>query len=315
MFKKLRRRLTLAFFAISLGLLLLADSVIVLAVSQSANLRGPVAGNTTMDLRPEVENIVVERVEKERLASKKSLILTLSVTTVALETAVMIVAKIVIDKTIKPVQDAYESQRQFISNASHEIKTPLAAIQANLEAAAITDNHWIDNVSYETEKLSDLTRKLLTLTRSDARTTPGKTEPLNLGHLIKKLVTPLEPRLTQKSLTIDLVQNQSGDRPIKITANRSDLEQLLNILLDNAIKYGKSQITLEYSERSLKISNDGATIPAAKIPHIFDRFYQTDKTSDGVGLGLAIAASIAARNHWTLKLTSGAPATFVLNFK
>ena len=119
MFKKLRRRLPLAFFAISLGLLLLADSVIVLAVSQSANLRGPVAGNTTMDLRPEVENIVVERVEKERLASKKSLILTLSVTTVALETAVMIVAKIVIDKTIKPVQDAYESQRQIISNASH----------------------------------------------------------------------------------------------------------------------------------------------------------------------------------------------------
>ena len=95
----------------------------------------------------------------------------------------------------------------------------------------------------------------------------------------------------------------------------SSLFQLLNILIDNAVKYCDKKITIYVSEKSVAVKNDGATIPEADLPHIFDRFYQTDKTKSGVGLGLAIGKTIAEHNKWNLKADSDKKSTtFTISF-
>ena len=80
--------------------------------------------------------------------------------------------------------------------------------------------------------------------------------------------------------------------------------QILTILFDNAVKYCDKAIELNVKSRSISVKNDGATIPSEDLPHIFERFYQSDKSSEGVGLGLAIAQSLAEKNHWKLSASS-----------
>lgn len=96
---------------------------------------------------------------------------------------------------------------------------------------------------------------------------------------------------------------------------KKDFESIYNILLDNAIKYSDKTIEIRYDRAKLIIKNDGKTIPKKKLPHIFDRFYQVDKNSEGVGLGLSIAKSLAENNHWKLTAKSENMTEFVLTLK
>ena len=109
-----------------------------------------------------------------------------------------------------------------------------------------------------------------------------------------------------------MIRKINLDKKIKI--NLADFEQILSVLMDNAVKYSDQKIVVELDEHNLRISNDGARIPTDKITHIFDRFYQVDKTSDGVGLGLSIAKSLADKNHWKLEAKSNKETAFMLNF-
>ena len=240
----------------------------------------------------------------EREASLRSLLTTLVVTGILMEAAVAIFSYVWTQEAIRPVKQAYDSQRTFIANASHEIKTPLAAIEANLEAADIQDNRWIDNVRTETRALAALNQDLLTLTRIDSVPAP-QPETFALRPTVEQVVAPFAPRLQTKILRQDLPD-------LEITAAKADFTQLLTILLDNAIKYSHRRIWLRYADQTLSAENDGATIPAADLPHLFERFYQRDKSRDGVGLGLAIAQSLAERNHWQLSVTSDRTTIFRL---
>ena len=102
--------------------------------------------------------------------------------------------------------------------------------------------------------------------------------------------------------------------PPKVKINSADFIQILSILLDNAIKYSDTKIDVAITPHSLTVTNDGQTISPEALPHIFDRFYQQDKSSDGVGLGLSIAKSLADRNRWTLNVKSDKLTTFTLEF-
>jgi len=325
MFRKLRNRLILINLGITTFVIVTVFTTIYLISTKTAENR-PLniqEYSTEYNQRPEnannsaesgneqnldeVREMVLFSVREEKKNAANNLLITLICCGVAIEIAVALVSCLLAEEAIKPVKEAYESQKVFIANASHEIKTPLAAISANLEAADIHGNKWISNVELETAKLTKLNNELLNLARTDL-VTNTKSEEVDLKELTLKILDSFEPRLNGKTLNKQI----SLDKKVKI--NREDFEQILTILMDNAIKYSEKNISVELHDHTLVVSNDGKTIGAEKLPHIFDRFYQADKTREGVGLGLAIAKAVAERNHWKLGAKSNRKTTFTLNF-
>jgi signal transduction histidine kinase len=124
------------------------------------------------------------------------------------------------------------------------------------------------------------------------------------------MVKAIEVRLDGKKLKTDIAED------VVATLVQDDFVQILSILLDNAAKYAKSWVSVELKNNYVKVENDGKEIPAAKMEHIFERFYQVDKTATGVGLGLSIAKSAADHNDWEVIADSNKKSTsFTLYFK
>lgn len=254
-----------------------------------------------------VEQIVMFTIREEKQAAARDLLVMLVVAGVAIEIAVVIVSYLMAEQAIRPVREAYDAQKIFIANASHEIKTPLAAIAANLEAADLSDNKWIANVELEAAKLTKLNSELLTLARTDLVSSREVSE-VDIDTVAHGVVKSFKPRMKNINFTQRIAK--SG----KVRINEEDFEQILSILMDNAVKYAGSKIRLQVEDHTLILANDGAKIPPDKLPHIFERFYQADKTAEGVGLGLSIAKSLAERNHWKLSVESGKMVKFTLSF-
>lgn len=309
MFTELRNHLIFVNVFTTTVILVLAGTII---YNIAINLAGsrPTYDQSLYEYTDDVEGILRENIDRERRQSAQSLLSLLITTGISVEIVVVIFSYFFAEEAIRPVKRAYESQKLFIANASHEIKTPIAAISANLEAADLSNNKWIKNVERETEKLAHINGELLTLARSDIVTeSSAKPEEVDIAELVRSELETFEPRLKNKAL------EKSIPRTLKTKLNSADFKEILSILLDNAAKYSDQKINLELDKNSLSIKNDGATIEPAKISHVFDRFYQTDKTRDGVGLGLSIAKSLADRNHWTLSAASDADSTaFTLKF-
>ena len=304
MFSSLRNRLILINFSISSVVILITFTAIYIISTRSADMRPPMM---SVSIDSEASKLFDAWIRSEREAAARNLLISLIVSGIGIELAVVFISYYLAEEAIKPVKEAYESQKVFIANASHEIKTPLAAISANLEAADIKNNHWIDNVVMETEKLTALNSELLTLARTDLVNTVTS-EEVNAKELVEKQLKSFEPRM--KDIKFKKELNVSD----KVKVNANDFSQLLSILMDNAIKYSDNKITLTLEDHVLKVTNDGATISKDALPHVFDRFYQADKNSEGVGLGLSIAKSLADRNHWNLSVKSNSNTTFTLNF-
>ena len=326
MFKKLRNKIIGIAMVSTTIVLVVAFSVIYSVVSTDiANRPMPKAewenannnGSTITINSEEFENeqlnkTIKKHLNEDREGFLKTLLLSLIITGVFIEAIVFIIVLFLAEQSIKPVRDTYEAQKQFIANASHEIKTPLAVIQANLEASEITDNVWINNAAEKAEELAELNGQLLALARIESNTNEkvDKTE-VELKSLVKKLSDPLKPQLEKKGTKLKI----EGSETKPLSLNLPAAKQILNILLDNAIKYSDKKIDVVVSGRKIVIKNDGAIIPAEKLPHLFKRFYQVDKTSNGVGLGLAIASEVAEKNNWKLTASSDNKSTsFILIF-
>lgn len=303
MFRRLRNHLIVFNLFVSTVILVISFTAIYMVVSNATAERARLTASN--DLYPATFlQTLDERMRLEREATLDSLLSTLIVTGLLMEAAVAIFSYVWTQEAIRPVKQAYDSQRTFIANASHEIKTPLAAIEANLEAADIKDNRWIDNVRTETRALAALNQDLLTLTRIDSVPAPAS-ETFSLRAAVDQVIAPFAPRLQHRTLRLDLPD-------LSLTAPKADFTQLLTILIDNAIKYSRHKIWVRYRDGVLSVENDGATIPADALPHLFERFYQGDKSREGVGLGLAIARSLADRNHWQFTVTSDHTTIFSL---
>lgn len=314
MFHRLRNRLILINLAITSLVLVAAFSTIYIIAQSSINSR-PLVTVSSFEYSQTVIEVVRERVISDRRAILDSLLKSLITTGLVVEFAVALASYFWAEAAIHPVENAYESQKTFIANASHEIKTPLAAISANLEAADIQGNHWIDNITREVQTLSRLNHDLLTLAQVDSgnvRSVTQAAKMTSLSSVLNDIVADFEARISARDIKLKISLVPTKPRLLLV---RNDLEQLLSILLDNAIKYCDHQITITYRERKLSIKNDGQTISSDDLPHIFERFYQTDKSASGVGLGLAIASAIAQRNKWKLTVASDqASTTFAIEF-
>ena len=202
-------------------------------------------------------------------------------------------------RIIKPLEENDRRQKQFISDAGHELKTPISVISTNIELLSrqIDANEWLDNIRYENERMGELVIQLLDLSR--AENAEVLKEQIDLSRLITREALPFESVAFENGLTLqtDIAEN------IEILGNSSQLSQLISILLDNAIRHtdGGNEIRLSLTRQGhhavITVENDGKEIPGETLSRLFERFYRLDDVrnseSKHYGLGLAIAKAIA----------------------
>lgn len=212
-------------------------------------------------------------------------------------------------RAIRPIVENMEKQKQFVTNAGHEIKTPLAIIQSNTEAMELYsgETKWSRNIKEQTVRLNGLMRNLLTLARMDEGAGQTSLMDVDFTGLTEKAVRSFAQPMEARGLTL----HTDLQPEIHLRADQAQLEQMLSILLDNAVKYadkgGSVQVSLRREERrvQLKVQNTCQVLPDAPPEKLFDRFYRSDaartQKSGGYGIGLSVARSIAAANRGTLR--------------
>lgn len=200
---------------------------------------------------------------------------------------------------IKPLEGNDRRQKQFVSDAGHELKTPVSVISANAELLSrqLGANEWLDNIRYENERMGDLVTQLLDLSR--AENAQVQTEELDLSRLVTGEALRFESVAFENGLSI----RSKIDDSITFQGNRTQLSQLVSILLDNAVRHaeGGNEIGLSLHRQGryavLSVDNSGKEIPPDRQARLFERFYRLDEArgSEGnhYGLGLAIAKAIS----------------------
>lgn len=232
------------------------------------------------------------------------------------------------DDLLARLEESFARERQFISDASHELKTPLTSINANAQMLA----RWGDRdesvrreslatIVHESSSLAAMVTGMLTLAKADSGDAIPK-EPVSLKPIGEEVAASALPRATEKGLTIAF---HSDGSPALVMGDPSLLRQLLSNLVDNAIKFterGGVEIDLSEDRETVKIEvrDTGPGIDPAELPFVFDRFYRADKsrtrTIPGTGLGLAIVRSIARVHDGSVSARSrpGGGTTFVARF-
>jgi len=201
-------------------------------------------------------------------------------------------------RIVKPLEESYQKQKQFISDAGHELKTPISVVSTNAEILSreITGNKWLANIQYENERMGGLVTQLLEL--SHVENAPPQAEQVDFTRLVRREALPFECMAFENGHTLCC----TIDENITVNGIPTQLGQLVSILLDNAIRHGDKgtdiQLILkaEHGYANLSVVNAGAEIPAEKRDMLFERFYRVDSvrnSGDGhYGLGLAIAKAI-----------------------
>lgn len=210
-------------------------------------------------------------------------------------------------RIIRPLKESDARQRQFISDAGHELKTPVSVIEANAELLEreVGNNKWLDNIRSESSRMAELVSELLALVRAE-RDTP-QTELLDFSRLVMGIVLPFESIAFEMGRELEY----QIDENITVEGNAGELNKLMSILMDNALSYsegmGNIKITL-FSKKTgviLTVSNPGF-IPEDKRDEIFARFFRIDTNRGGAGhygLGLTIAKSIVIEHNGEIYVT------------
>ena len=207
---------------------------------------------------------------------------------------------------VKPVRKTFNKQKLFISNASHELKTPLAVINANADVlkTEIGVNKWLGYIQSETSRMNELVNELLCLARLDDKTGHKMIiSEFNLSDVFLQTMLPFESKVFELGKTLEI----EAQPDIMYKGDISTIKHILTILIDNAIKYSdekgliSTKLYSHYDKRIIEVFNTGMGVPKEKLKKIFERFYRQDEARDrksgGYGLGLAIAkASVEAHN-------------------
>ncbi|MCR4938808.1 MAG: HAMP domain-containing histidine kinase [Treponemataceae bacterium] len=213
---------------------------------------------------------------------------------------------------VKPVRLAFEKQKSFVADASHELKTPLSVISANLDVLSgeTGDNKWIGYIRGEISRMSKLVKDLLYLAKCDSQNVKYQFSSFDLSRAVMSAVLPFESTIFEQEKVLETYIAEN----IQYTGDENAIKQIAVILLDNAVKhteknaYIKVSLFTQGNKIVLSVRNTGAGISPKDQKLIFERFYRTDKSrarnTGGYGLGLSIAKSIADIHHSKLSVNS-----------
>ena len=218
-------------------------------------------------------------------------------------------------RAIAPTATGIERQKQFVTNAGHELKTPLAIIQANTEALELFngENKWTRNIKAQTVRLNGLMQNLLTLSRMDETGLHMELKPFPFAGLVREVWENFAASAEARNIAVRL---EPGDEVLSVLGNRDSLAQLLSILFDNAVKYtprggqilirtgtGRDQVVFTQSNTLSPQSREDGTL-REDPERLFDRFYRADadrsRKKGGYGIGLSAAKAIASANQGSI---------------
>lgn len=209
-------------------------------------------------------------------------------------------------KTIAPVARSIEKQKQFVTNAGHEIKTPLAIILANTDAMELHngENKWSRNIRAQTLRLSGLMQNLLMLAKMDESSTKLPMCSFDISTAAEDTVNAFIEPAALKGVMIE----QDIQKGLQLNGNRDSIVQLITVLLDNAVKYTESGGTisakLSGNDKNIALSIANTCEPIDHPEKLFDRFYRGDSArtqkNGGYGIGLSVAQAIAELHKGTI---------------
>lgn len=234
----------------------------------------------------------------------------------------ILAASILANNAVKPLDEAYRKQKEFVSDASHELKTPLSVLLTYIEILQQQPQNAkaLQVMKDETKNMSGLIENLLALTRLENTEKPT-TQELNAADIIIPLAERLNTVHKDRKQPIKIICSKD----IKVKMSQQHFERLLTILLDNALKYTPADkeilIKAATGEHNVKIeiADKGIGIKSDDLPHIFERFYRADKgrnrQNGGFGLGLSLALDIVQKYKGRIKVQSefGKGTTFFIN--
>ena len=263
---------------------------------------------TTGDMLYRVEQrdgyTLVAFMDKLLMEDSMRKVMTGTITVGIIAVFVFLAASLILAKRIvKPLEENDRLQKQFVSDAGHELKTPISVISANAEllSSQIGESKWLSNIQYENERMGSLVKELLALSR--AETGEFKAEDVDFSKLVQQEVLPFESVAFEKGLSI-ISEVSEG---VIISGSKNRLAQLVSILTDNAISYSEGgkeihiSLKKEHKQVHLIVCNPAPELPEDVMNHLFDRFFRVDeaRSDDGrhFGLGLPIAKAIVDAHH------------------
>lgn len=240
-------------------------------------------------------------------------ILFISITMLILfELVVYYISKLITKWITEPVEATFNKQKDFIADASHELKTPLAVIMASVDCIEVNKKNekWINNVKSESDRMNNLITKLLDLSKSENEINKELYKVNNLSKIVEKRTLVFESLAFENNVSIDT----KIEADIMLKCSKTEIDELVGILIDNAIKhsYKNSEIKVRlYKDKNnivLDVINNGKDIPDDEYEKIFERFYRSDKSrnrdSNRYGLGLSIAKNIVSNHNGQIKAFS-----------
>jgi len=252
----------------------------------------------------------------------QSLAITLSGATLAILAVFFFISRFFADRAIKPMEEAWEKQNRFITDASHELKTPLSVISANCgvlyadkEETVENQLKWVDSIMRAGDRMTGLVGSMLSLAGMEDSQLELLCSPFDLSAEVTAAICDMEAAALEKNLVL----TKEIAPEVTVESDREHVRRILSVLLDNAVKYtdigGEVTVLLKKEKRRalLSVRNSGDGIQPEHLPRLFDRFYRADPSrsseNGGYGLGLAIAKAIANQLGAELSVES-APGEF-----
>lgn len=249
-------------------------------------------------IKPNTINVMLMENEEAILQARVILISSICISILSL-IIIYIIAKKISKSIVQPVEETFEKQKQFIQDASHELKTPLAVIEANADVLEneVKDNKWLMYIQNEVESMNKLINELLLLAKIENIDNVKEYKEFDLSKEVEIISSMFESMAYEKNV----IFNSDIQKDIALNGSKEDIEHILSTLIDNAIKHTEPKkevivgLKKERNDIILEVKNMGDPIPEEEREKIFERFYRVDKSRNRkekrYGLGLAIAKS------------------------